>query len=49
MILQLYTEYQTKLVRVRTCSRQYIGNIAKKIGPEGPILESKLIRNFEYN
>jgi hypothetical protein len=49
MILQLYTEYQTKLVRVRTCSRRYVGNIAKNIGPGGPILESKLIRTYVYS
>jgi hypothetical protein len=46
MILQLYTQYQTKHVRVRTTSRRYIGNLTKKIGPEGPKLESKLIRNY---
>ncbi len=38
MILRLYTEYLTKHVRVRTCSRRFIGNSAKKIGPEGPMV-----------
>jgi hypothetical protein len=42
MILQLYTDCQIKHVRVRTCSRQYIGNFTKRIGPEGPIVIATL-------